>query len=220
MTSLNQIASAIHNHISSGLKGTGNEPYSIEQLADEVLVERAWILKQQEMNKQLNKRNYIQSINCIPVDCSSIAQCCGLETYDKKLHFKIPKPLSTLYDEPVVYVGPVDRSVSFNIIRGSSWEPIIKYSRFNRSKTSVWFLPNRQDGFIFNPPTDDIAYISVDAIFDNPLDLGDYACCPTDTDDIAIPEWMVSQIIDKITQRFANNYYKFNYKPNTQTGLP
>jgi hypothetical protein len=218
MNNLNEIASAIYNHINAGLKGTGNEPYSIEQLADEVLVERAWILKQQEMAKQLVKRNYIQSINCVPVDCSSIADCCGVETFDKKLHFRIPKPLSTLYEEPIVYVGPVDRSTSFNIIRGPSWEPIVKYTKFNKNKTSVWFLPNKQDGFIFNPPTDDLAFVSVDAMFDNPTELSDYACCPAETLNLEIPQWMISQIIDKLTQRFTQNYYKLQYKPNTQTG--
>lgn len=219
MNSLHQIASAIQNHIQAGLKGTTNEPFQIEQIKDEILVERNAILKQMELSGKTNTDGMIVSINCIPVDCQDISLCCGIETFDKKLHFKIPKPSSFVAD-PVKFVGTTDRSQSFRIVRGPTWKNAI-YSRYgNRNNTYVWFAPNRQDGFIFNPPNDDIELISVDIIPENVLELENFACCQELLEDDAglIPNWMVREIIVNISTRFFSNMYRMNYKRNDQTG--
>lgn len=224
MNSLEQIASAIYNHIAAGLKATGNEPYQIEQIKDEIIVERNALLKIEEMANRVNgslMRSLLQSIECVEVDCDYLALCCEVDTYDKALHFKIPT-LASFIDHPLKYVGPVNRSEAWAIVWGSTWKTQ-KYSKYTKDKTYVWIHPKRegiyQHGFIFNPPTEDLKYISVDALFENPLDLVEYECC-VDIEETAanIPNWMVSAIIDKIQSRFASNFYRLNYKRNDQTG--
>lgn len=215
MKTLRQIADAINNHIAAGLKQTNNEPFSNEQLRDEIVAERNRIIKQLELSGKLDKRSLIQSINCIPVDCDSLSLCCGIETFDNKLHFKMPK-LSTFTDNPISFIGLTDRSLEFRFSIGGTWKNQTG-GRYTKHLPYVWISSNLQDGFIFNPPTDDISLISVDAIWEVPTDVEQYACCPTDSD-TGIPQWMVSEIIDKLTDRFARNHYKMNYRPNDQTG--
>lgn len=215
MNTLRKIATAINNHIAAGLKQTNNEPFSIEQLEDEVIAERNRIIKQLEMSGKLDLRSLIQPINCLPVDCDNLSLCCGIETYDKKLHFKIPK-LSTFTTSPIKFIGLTDRSKEFRFSIGGTWQNQTG-GRYTKHLPYVWIASNLQDGFIFNPPTDNIKMISIDAVWETPSDLVPYACCETDID-TGIPQWMASEIIDKLTIRFAQNYYRTNYRPNDQTG--
>jgi len=224
MNSLYIIASAIQNHISAGLKGTNNEPYSVEQIIDEILVSRAAIIKAEEDNSRLDSRDLVQSISCIELDCENISLCCNVETYnmDRFKHFKMPKPAAYV-SEPIKYIGLVDRSMSFNIVKGSTWDTV-DYSKFNKyikPKPKVWIHPNREDGFIIDPPTEDLKYITIDFIPENPTDLYQYACCPINNfedDAKTIPNWMVDTIMNNVISRFTKTMYWTSAKRNDGTG--
>lgn len=210
-----KIATAIYNNINAGLKQVTNESISFEQLEEHVIAERSRILKQLELSGRLEYRSLVQSVNCIPVDCESISLCCGIETFDNKLHFKIPK-LATLVGSPLRFIGLTDRSMEFRYTIGGTWKNQMG-GKFTKHLPYVWINAEMTDGFIFNPPTDDISVISIDAVFEDPRQVGEYACCP-DTVDVAIPQWMASEIITRLTGEYASNYFKFNYRPNDQTG--
>lgn len=219
MKTLWDIASAIDNHLKAGLKGTANEPYSIDQIIDECLNLRAKFIQDLERSGNIT-HDLVQSLSCIELDCKDVSMCCGLETYDKKLHFKIPQPISFVTD-PIKYVGLTDRSLEFDIIRGNTWNVPV-YNKYLKNKPRVWFAPNRQDGFILNPPTEDLKYITVDFIPENPTDLYQYGCCPVngfEDDAISIPDWMQQDIIVAVIQLFTNTMYRIHgYKRNDQTG--
>ena len=168
-----------------------------------------------ELSGKVETSSLIQSLNCIPVDCEAISLCCGIETFDNKLHFKIPK-LATYVGSPISFIGLVDRSEEFMFSIGGTWKSKAG-GKYTKHLPYVWINAEMTDGFIFNPPTDDIATISIDAIFEDPRTLADYACCPDDVD-VSIPQWMASEIITRLTGEYASNYFKFNYRPNDQTG--
>lgn len=224
MNNLFYIASAIQNRISAGLKGTVNEPYSVEQIIDEVLVIRSALLKNEEDAGKLKYEDVIETLSCIKLDCEDLSMCCSMETYDKTKHFKMPKASSYITD-PIKYIGLVDRSDSFSIIKGSKVDlSAVNYTKFNKylkSKTLVWIHPNREDGFIFNPPTEELEVITIDFVPENPTDLYNYSCCTVNNfeeDAKSIPNWMVSSIMDKITNDFGNFMYRLSYKRNDGTG--
>ena len=112
MNSVSQIAAAIHNHIAAGLKASVNEPYSIQQLEDEIFVARNAIMQEYYTKGILPEATLIQSINCLEVDCENLSLCCNVETYDRALHFKIPK-LMAYIQEPIKWIGTTDRKTSF-----------------------------------------------------------------------------------------------------------
>ena len=74
-------------------------------------------------------------------------------------------------------------------------------------------------GFYFNPPTNVTKYLSVSAIFSNPMEVNLYSCCSYnyEEDRFPCPDYIVQQIINNITSRWASLYYRFQgSKPNTQ----
>lgn len=219
MKTLFDIASAIDNHLKAGLKGTANEPYSIDQIIDECLNLRASIAKDMALAGQ-STHDLTQTISCIKLDCEDISMCCGIETYDKKLHFKIPQPMSFISD-PIKYVGLTDRSLEFTIIKGPTWK-VPEYNRYLKKNPRVWFHPNKQDGFIFNPPSEDLEFITIDFIPENPTDLYQYGCCPVtgfEDDAVSIPDWMQDTIMTTVINRFSQTMYRVHgYKRNDQTG--
>lgn len=219
MKTLWDLASAIDNHLKAGLKGTANEPYSIDQIIDECLTVRAKFIRDEAKLGHLNN-DVVETISCLELDCKDISMCCGIETYDKKLHFKIPQPLSFIND-PIKYVGLPDRSIEFNIIKGPTWNVPV-FNKYLQGKPRVWFAPNRQDGFVLDPPTEDLQYITIDFIPENPTDLYLYSCCPVNNfedDALSIPEWMQNDIMKEVINRFTLTMYRVHgYKRNDQTG--
>ncbi|TAF70757.1 MAG: hypothetical protein EAZ58_05140, partial [Flavobacterium sp.] len=168
LTGVTNLAWAIYNHIASALKGTANEPYPVEQIKAEILAERDSVIKQMTLAGTLPYQTLIQDINCLELDCENLSLCCKVETYDKVLHFKLPKLASFTVDPiPVYFIGLSDRSHAFRIQRGSTWS-YKTYNKWTKDKPYVWFAANREDGFLFNPPTDNLKYISVSAIFEDP----------------------------------------------------
>jgi hypothetical protein len=216
MNTLEQIASAINNHILAGLKGaTLQEPYSHEQLQDEILVERDAIIKQLSLSGTLQENELIQSINCLELDCQDLSLCCNVSSFNNTLHFKLPKPSQYVLN-PIKFVGTVDREYVFNIVKGPTWKQQ-DYGKFTRTKPFVWFHPNLKDGFLFNPPTENIKYISVDFIPANPKDLEEFGCCKIDGETPSgIPNWMVSDIIGRMVNKYTQMYWRLHPRPNTQ----
>lgn len=217
---VNNLAYAIHDHIDSALKGTANVPYSIDQIKAEILAERDAIIKQMTLAGTLPYKSLLQDINCVELDCENLSMCCKVETYDKVLHFKLPKLASFLYESiPVYYIGLSDRTERFQIKQTLS--PFYKtYNKWTResAKPYVWFASNREDGFLFNPPSENLKYISVTAVFENPMELSKYGCCTlSDIDAGLIPSWMSVQILQNIVNRFTTSMYKIKAKVNDQT---
>jgi hypothetical protein len=230
--SLKKIASAIQKNI-TGAIGNVNFGYSMEQIKYMINTRRATILKEISISKSeldfLNKLK--QSITCIELDCQNIERCCHVKGFETAKHFRIPR-LSNAIADPVLYLGTPNRMKPFKVFYDTTFA-YHQYSLKTSHRPYAWvdtsilattlFEPTEYintefessgifyDVFLFNPPTENIKYLTIEAIFENPLDVNFFNCSKIcDDDTYPAPEFIVDKIITSITQEFLGYYRKAN----------
>jgi hypothetical protein len=216
--SLDAIVSAIKANLEAGLKTTTNYNFNNEHLAYIVHAKRAEMIKQFQLQGHLEKRDLVQEINCITLDCENLSLCCDTNTFDKTLHFILPNYIE------LDFVGIPDRDIQFKVYEDYDF----RYNKFkdrrltDRPYVSIRNYQGVKHGFLFNPPTENIQKISTTLILENPLDVNMYDCCSLDKTygKYPMPNFMVQQLIDQITSNWSSWMYRFQgYKPNNQTSL-
>lgn len=185
---VNDISSAILNDLFSGnfIDTQDQSVLSIDQLEDEVLEERASIIKELFLKGVLNKNDVLYALNCVPVDCKDQNKCSCKElgVIKNAKHFEIPQLLSGLGSEALAYVGSTDRTHSYKIFYNREaldyYKYFQKYSRVKKNRPFVYIerTPNENgmfDGWIFNAPM--VENITVIGVFQNLKQLDKYNCC-------------------------------------------
>lgn len=206
--SLDRIVHAVKNNLEAGLKTTANYTFSLEQLEEIIIAERNFLIKQMELQGMaVDYTEMLQEINCIELDCESLDLCCDHKTRNTTLHFKLPK-----YNV-VDYIGLTNQDFPFKVYNniGSKYNKYRVSSLAKRPYVQIRNFGGQVHGFLFNAPTPNLKYISARLVLDNPLSVNEYSCCVLDreNDRFPIPDHMVTQIIDGITQKWANYMYKF-----------
>lgn len=191
-TSIRRLADAIHNDITSGLRGQHqNMSLSVEQLEQDVVDLRLLIIKEYMLKGILPIQDLLMSINCIPVDCYNLDKCsCNSQTCgsDPIAHFQIPQ---LLFDyglkKAIYYIGSTDKqnpyivyTKPFNVL-----STIQKYRKRGKNKPWVYIdvTPNQEgllDCYIFNAPL--VKEVSIIAIFKDPRQLEEFQCNCQDED--------------------------------------
>lgn len=215
---LDAIAWAVKNNLEAGLKGNMNYSFSIEQLKAEVIAERNAIVKQLKQSGLAEAESLYQEINCIELDCKDFGLCCEIDTRQPTFHFVVP------YFNAHNYTGLATQHKPFNIYSpGNNTFIYNKYrSSFTNNKPFVVYRNHegQMHGFIFNPPTYNLKYISVRAVFENPLEVNNYSCCVynPETDRFPAPDFIINQIITQMVGRWSSWYYRFQgQRPSQQT---
>lgn len=212
---LDKIAYAIKNNLEAGLKGTNNYVFAIDQIRSAVIAKRNALVKELEQQGIVDYDDLAQEINCIELDCEDLAMCCDINTKQNVLHFKVPVA------NKILYVGTVNYQQPFKIYTDEGF-------RFNKYRNKllierpyVWLRQtlDATHGFIFNPPTFNLKYISVKGIFENPYELSKYSCCAISEDSkFPAPDYLIDSIIKSITNEYSIYFYRFNgMKPNDQS---
>lgn len=210
---LDLIVSTIEARMVNGLKGLlDNVSYSLAQIESDVHITRNAIIKQLMDRGLIDINQVTQSINCIPVECADIAECCDVNV-ENALRIKVPK-LAYLNNKSIVYLGTVDKQNKFKTIFGTEH----LYNKYTPTKNSpyVWFS-DAETGWLFNPPTKNIQLISIRAIFANPYDVTQFDCCQLKYDDAyPAPDDVIKQIIDTLVNQYVNDYRRLRmiYLPN------
>lgn len=220
---IKKLADAIYNDVVSGLQGYHHNPsISMEQLEDDVVDERLQILMEQTNKGILPRKDLLIALNCIPVDCKDLERCRCRESMGTTptAHFEVPQ----IYNNYIDYVGSIDRQLPFKFYTSSyQWNFYKKYRKRGKDKPFVYIdtTPNENgmyDAYIFNAPM--IKQISVVAIFKDPRQLEEYACC-SDLDDDNF-----SSINNEIKRRLTEKklrYYRqlaMPVQPNDQAYKP
>jgi len=213
---LEKIVWAIKNNLENGLKTTVNYTFSIEQLENTVIAERNLLVQQLLMQKALDYTELLQEINCIELDCKNFSLCCNVDTKRPMLHFELP------IMSHIDFIGTVNRDISFKIYD----DKMFIYDKYkpNILLNRPYVTRRKHEGvehfFLFNPPTHNLKYISVSGVLENPLEVNKYSCCSLNSalDKFPMPGYLVNQLIDSVTQKWATLYYRLNYIPNTQQG--
>lgn len=214
---LEQMSSMIEQRMRNGFKGSVvNHSYNLQQIEDDIHLMKNFIVKDRLDKGLIRIEDVTQSINCLELECKDIAECCNINTGETVLHFKIPKIASSFGNKAILYVGRVDKQQEFKF--GFNNQHIYNKYTPTGKEPYVWFS-DYENGWVFNPPTRNMKYISIKAIFANPYDVYQYSCCqlPAGTE----PQYPVADdikklIIDELVKQYVNDYRRLNmiYIPN------
>lgn len=223
---IEKLASAIRNDIVSGLRGYHtNMSMSIEQLCDDIIDMRLQIIKEYSLKGLLPAKDLYMSINCIPIDCDTSLERCKcrevsecFQTYTA--HFEIPQIVMDYGNLSIDYIGSADRQLPFVYYTSLSNYRNHKYRKRGKNKPYVWIdtTPNERgmyDCFVFNAPL--LEMVSITAIFKDPRQLENYACCTELQDDNK--SFINNEIKNRLVQQKLRYYraYAAPLKPNDQT---
>lgn len=206
------IVYAVKNDIEGGMRTTSDYSFSLEHLRLVVYAVRSKIIQQLKLQGALqDKLETMQEINCIELDCENFSLCKNIDSKDPALHFKIPHYLYLDY----IGLARQDGDVSeFKIHSGKS----SKYNKYRNKKlverpyVRLRNYANEIHGFIFNPPTSNMKFLSVRGAFENPRLVNQYSCCTYNPreDRFPMPDYMVDQLIQEIVGRWSQIYKNFN----------
>lgn len=178
------MASAILNDLWGGnlIPLSNRSLISLEQIEDEIIEERAIVIKEWHDRDKLNKHELMYAINCIEVDCKdqNKCQCMNIGNSKNNKHFEIPQLVDGLGFDAIEFIGSTDRSSPYDVYFDLGASNYHKYKRRNYKRPYVYIerTPNehnKYDGWIFNAPF--VKYISIIGIFKDPRQLKGYNCC-------------------------------------------
>lgn len=223
-TKIDKLASAVKNHVDSGLRGFHiNNSLSLELIADEVVNERLSILKQYALKGILPLKDLYVAINCIKTDCKSIEKCRCSEEGTPTMHFEIPQLLNDYGAHVIDYIGSTDKQNPFVYYTSSTALRQHKYRKRGKNKPIVWIdtTPNENnmyDCFVFNAPF--LKEVSIVAVFKDPRQLEQYQCCSQQEDDNM--SFIDNQVVMNLSQRYVYFYRQASapLNSNDQTYQP
>lgn len=208
---LNELASAIHNDISSGLRGKTDTIIPISQLEDEIVNKRNSLIKKYSLNGLIPIQDLIQSIECVSLECNDVANCCsGIKSGTKALRFTLPR-LSTIYGkEAIQFIGSISRAEPFKVYYDSSF--VYHTHKAYNKRPYVWVNMGSRVGdkggfiygYVFNTPY--MEKLSMDIVAENPYDA--LTCCnDKDSMEFPAPKFIQDEIKSMVTEQFIR-YYK------------
>lgn len=219
---VSKLASAIYNDIQSGLQGY--EPtlnMSLEQLEDEIVEERLYIIKKYSLQNQLPVKDMIHSLNCIELDCESLDKCCEADPDDKLFaHFEIPQIVNDFGEDSILYIGSTDKQIKFKVYTNLNFK-YHKYKKVGKNRPFVYIdtTPNKNnayDGYVFNAPM--LERISITAVFKDPRQVEKYSCCGfTEQDNMT---WLTTEIKQSLIAKKLHNYRNPAPQPVPNTQNP
>lgn len=212
---IEKLASQIKNDILSGLRGYHhNLSLNLQQLEDEVVQTRLFIIRQQIASRVFPIKDLLVAINCVNVDCSSLERCkCNSDGCDKPVaHFQIPQVMSEFGAESIDYIGSIDRMQRFNIITSLSEMQMKKYRKRGKDKPYVWidYAPNSDgmlDCFLFNAPF--IKQVSVVGVFKDPRQIEKFSCCTSSEYTLTGPDNNLSYISQLVKDKLTNDKVRY-----------
>lgn len=209
---LEQIASAIRNNISSGLKGVGNYTYSLEQIKDDISATRSQLILQYDDTKKPNIVHYAQKKSNIPLEITQYPLGGYEEAAQTVLTAKIPALAATNSNSAVLYLGPPDMSLNVRVYYDSNRVNTHKYTRVIKNRPYA-FIDSAMDDdgqvpvYLFNLGPSPFRSLTISAIFDDPIKLMEKEGIFSDAEEFPAPLAIQELIINEITSRYIA-YYK------------
>lgn len=172
MPSLNEIVSDIRNIASSG-----KENYSM-RIEDENI--QFWVneARSKFIAEAINKREnitdvWIQAIHCLEMELVDKSECCFITTncFILRSKLKLPPTIEYYNDNGIIKVVTGDGKI---ITKSNNFEATYnQYNKYTGNKSN-WYL---QNGYLYITNEELIDYVSVYAIFEDPMDLVDFINC-------------------------------------------
>jgi len=217
---LEEMASAIRSNVGVGLKEVGNYPYSIDQIKDEISNARSSLIYQLSAKKALNPSYFAQTRTNLKLNAGVFPEEGIVESNNPVLITRIPKLAMTKDNSSILYLGPVDMSLNVHLYFSLTDLTSHQYTRTIKNRP-YGFIDLAQDEngdipvYITNVGPNPFKYITVRAIFDDPVRILQEDGYYIDDEEFPAPLVIQDEIINQITQKYIN-YYKSLAKPNEQ----
>ena len=215
----NEMASAIRTRVADGLSGNlNNQAFSIEQLLEEIDLQRADFAHKYAMTNKLDYKFLVQEIDILQIECRNMSEDCLISAPHADVpSIKIPKIMPIFGDESIQYLGLVNMQEAF----ATYYHPEDIRNHKVRIRTSrrpyAWVdtAPDENDMhtiYFFNlGPHNGLKYVKLRAIFEHPtrVNLG------PDAADIEYPAplHMQNSIIDVITDKYIRYFRQLQVPP-------
>lgn len=218
-----EMASAIKNHVTDGLNGVSSTSFSIEQLQDEIILTTSAVIVKLTSQGLLDINKLTQRIDGIRIECKDLSANCSVESAIRAPHFLIPN-VNRASNEPIQFLGTIDGELSFKVYYDRDYR-YHKYRLATSKRPFAWISTTpdsdgMHDVFLFNMGKyNELKFISIDALFDNPYDLLKTPYYDQFTaSEFYAPSYVQKEVIDSLTQQYVNYYRQLhlNQKPNTQ----
>ncbi len=181
--SLNQIGYSVAHSL-----GAPNDFFLREKIKLSAVGLRATLIRQDLTRNTLSKM-FLQTVGPLKLICVDASDCPSVVPSGTRLlrtELKIPSPVRTKDNTTFYYVGTIDKLNGFQetTIDGLWMD---SSNRFTSKSPKFYYL----EGYIYvvNPPTEDLAWITVVSAFADPRELADYKCQGADcySDDSPFP---------------------------------
>lgn len=209
---LEQLASAISNNVSSGLKGVGNYTYSLAQIKDDISAMRSQLILQYDDTKKANINQFAQKRTNIPLDITQYPLSGYPESGQQVLTAKIPALAATRSNSAILYLGPPDMSLNLRTYYSSNEVESHKYTRVI-SQRPYAFIDSAMDAdgnvpvYVFNLGSSPFRSLTISAIFDDPIKLMENDGIISDSEEFPAPMGLQSIIVEQVTSKYIA-YYK------------
>lgn len=220
---LQEMASAVRNHVVDGLDGISNTSFSVQQLQDEILLVAPAIMLKMANEGILDMTKLYQRIDGIRLECVDVSANCEVPTDVCAPHFMLPN-VNLAAPEPISFLGTIDSTISFKVYYDREFR-FHKYRLATARAPFAWVSTRANnegmyDVYLFNlGKFSNLQFLSVDALFDNPYDLLKTPYYDQfSSSEFYAPSFVQSQIIDALTAKYVEYYRKLHMapKPNTQ----
>lgn len=224
--SLLQLASLVQNNVSGGLRGQQNFTYSIEQLMDELTIERNGILWDMETKRMtLPLEECAQRLDGLVLQVvdytqipAGIAELAGVEDLVRRpvLHYSAPELISLAdRDKTLRYVGPIGRRKRWNVAWKASQVEFSEHTRLKPVQPTV--LVQGTDRWVFGCPVGQRT-ISETGIYSQPREVGEYPGHGFgDESSFPMPDFMARDAVQKLTNKYISMYGRLAVQPNDGT---
>lgn len=186
MSSLAEIGFSIRNQI-KGFVSSDDERIDIEFIYKKVHDVRSLLIKEEiDKNKALSNKFY-QRICCLEVICKK-EECDGIPSGTTHYIVNLP-PLEGVTPYSIIYFGNDDGSITFTP-KNYSGSLYSQYSQYTGKKPYYTVIDDI--AYLYNLPTDELKYICIVGILENPMDKGCYPL--TENEEYPMPNNLVHKL--------------------------
>jgi len=221
---LDQMVSLIMSDVGSGLKEVGNYPYTVDLVKAEISAARSDLIMQLSDSGKLNRQHLAQRIDNIELDFDKFPVQGFVDSEQPVLTAQIPKLAMTADNKAIIYMGPPDMSLNLKTYFDINDLKSHKYSRVIKNRPHA-FIDQAQDYegdfqvYLFNLGPAPFRYLTIHAIFDDPVRIMQSDGYYIDDDEFPAPLAMQRMIIRDVVNRIRALYREYGgqNEPNDQT---
>jgi len=209
---LEAIASTIRNNVESGLKGVTNVVYSLDQIKHEISNFRSRLIFEYSQKRKLDHYPFSQKRENIKLEIGTFPEEGVIESNNNVFVAKIPKLAMTADNSAILYLGPPDMSLNINLYYTLISLDSHKYTRTIKNRP-YGFIDQAQDRdgyytvYISNIGPAAFKYITVRALFDDPVKIMQEDGWYIDDEEFPAPLAVQDMIIEQLTKKYLT-YYK------------